>query len=334
MSDVAIVLAEFAVCGAVIVGTGLRLSRLGQVVAERTGLGGTWVGLLLLATVTSLPELVTGASAILLHDVPDIAAGDAIGSCLFNLLILAMLDVRDPEPLTARMHQGHVLAAGFGLVQLGLLGLAIVSGRVMPSILWIGLPSIGFVAVYVLAVRSITESERARLAGVVEEVLPQEPSAMSLRAALMQYAATAGVLVIAASLLPALAEQLAALTGTGQTFIGTTLVAAATSLPEVVVSVAAARLGAIDMAAANLLGSNLFNVVILGIDDLLYTKGPLMAAIGPAHLTALLGTVLMTGIAIVGLTIRARRKRFRLSWDALAIVCAYFVTLALVAQNG
>jgi hypothetical protein len=58
-----------------------------------------------------------------------------------------------------------------------------------------------------------------------------------------------------------------------------------------------------------------------------------MAAIGPAHLTGLLGAVLMTGIAIVGLTVRARRKRFRLSWDALAIVCAYVMTLALVAHN-
>ena len=151
MNEAVLVSTQFAGCAAVIVATGLRLSRLGQVIADRTGLGGTWVGLLLLATVTSLPELVTGASAVVLHDLPDIAAGDAIGSCVFNLLILAMLDVRDPEPLTAKVHQGHVLTAGFGLVQLGLLGLAVVGGTRVPSVFWVGLPSLGLIALYVLA---------------------------------------------------------------------------------------------------------------------------------------------------------------------------------------
>ena len=87
------------------------------------------------------------------------------------------------------------------------------------------------------------------------------------------------------------------------------------------------------MAAANLFGSNLFNVAILGIDDLLYLKGPLLTQVSSTHLITLLGAVLMTAIAIVGLTIRARRKRFRISLDALAMVVVYVGTMMLRARS-
>ena len=87
------------------------------------------------------------------------------------------------------------------------------------------------------------------------------------------------------------------------------------------------------MAAANLFGSNLFNVAILGIDDLLYLKGPLLTQVSSTHLITLLGAVLMTAIAIVGLTIRARRKRFRISLDALAMVVVYVGTMMLLARS-
>lgn len=333
MSPLTTVSLQFAACAAVILVTGVRLSGLGQVIALRTGLGTTWVGLLLLATVTSLPELVTGASAVVVHDLPDIAAGDVVGSCLFNLLILALLDVRHPEPISARIHQGHVLSAGFGLVQFGLLGLALLAGTALPSIGWVGLVSPAFIAIYVIAMRSITAYERARVAEAVEELAGQHQTTMSLRAAGTQYAVVASVLVLAASLLPGLAAQISRLSSVGETFVGTAFVAAATSLPEVVVSVAAARIGALDMAAANLFGSNLFNVAILGIDDLLYLKGPLLTQVSSAHLITLLGAVLMTAIAIVGLTIRTRRKRFRISLDALAMVVVYVGTMMLLASG-
>jgi cation:H+ antiporter len=99
---------EFILCALFIVVAGVRLSCYGDVIAVKTGIGRTWMGVLVMAAVTSLPELVTGASSIVIFDVADIAAGDAIGSCMFNLLILAFLDVREPEPLSARVHQGHV----------------------------------------------------------------------------------------------------------------------------------------------------------------------------------------------------------------------------------
>lgn len=309
----------------------MRLSRYGDLIGARTGLGGTWIGLILMASVTSFPELVTGASAILVFDVPDIAAGDAIGSCMFNLLILALLDARDGEPLSARIHQGHVLAAAFGIVQLGFAALAMLAGPYALRVGWIDIHSLVFVAVYVLAVRTISAFERKRMAEVAEAVGPSVDEAqVSLRDAVARFAGSAVVLVAAATVLPGVGERLSELAGIGQSFVGNVFIAASTSLPEIVVSVAAVRIGAIDMAAANLFGSNVFNIAVLGVDDLLYVRGSLLGVVSRSHFVGLAGAIVMTAVAIIALTYRAQRKRLMFSWDALAMIAVYVLAISLL----
>ena len=334
MTTTSIVLAQFAACAALVLWSGVRLSRYGDIIAEKTGVGGTWVGVILLATVTSLPELVTGASAVLLFGVPDIAAGDAIGSCMFNLVILAMLDVRHPVPLSSKVHHGHVLSASFGIVQLGLVAFAMLAGERAPSLGWLGLHSIGLVVLYAFAARTIFAFEQKRVAEIAEVLTGEVRYAdVTLRRAVFLYAFVAVLLVAAASLLPGIADRLSNVTGLEQTFVGSLFVAVSTSLPEVAVSTAAMRLGALDMAVANLFGSNLFNVAVLGIDDLLYTDGVLLTRVSPDHIVTATAAMTMTGIAVIGLTYRAARKRFRLSWDAFAIVAVYLLALTLLGQT-
>lgn len=324
---------QFVACALAILLAGVRLARYGDIIAEKTGLGGTWLGVLALASVTSLPELITGASSVTYFDLPDIAAGDVIGSCMFNLVILAMLDVRDPRPLSARLHHGHVLSAAFGIVLLGLALLAMAATTRAPIVGWIGLHSVLFIGVYVFAMRTIFVFERSRIAQVTEELAGDvRYGAYTLRQAIGLYAAAAAVLVAAAAALPGVAGRLATLTALGESFVGSIMVATATSLPEVVVSMAAARLGAIDMAVGNLFGSNLFNIAVLGVDDLLYTRGSLLMAVDAAHMATLTAAMVMTAIAIIGLTYRAAHKRFRLSWDSFAIVAVYLLGAALLQR--
>jgi cation:H+ antiporter len=83
----------FALCAAAILVAGTQLSRYGDEIARLTGLGGTWIGMVLLATVTSLPELMTGLSAVTMAGAPEVAVGDVLGSCVFNLAMIALLDV-------------------------------------------------------------------------------------------------------------------------------------------------------------------------------------------------------------------------------------------------
>jgi cation:H+ antiporter len=157
------------------------------------------------------------------------------------------------------------------------------------------------VDLYALAMRTIVRFERLRLDEIAEELRHRD---IPLRRAVLRFLANAAVLVPGAMLLPGIAERLAALS---ESFVGSLFMAVSTSRPEVVVSVTAVRVGAIDMAAANLFGSILFNITLLAFDDLLYLNGPLASAVSPSHLTTILGAIVMTGIAIVGLTLRARQ---------------------------
>lgn len=325
----------FLLASIVILFSGIRLARYGDILAEKTGLGATWMGLVVMAGVTSLPELITGVSGVAIFDVPEVAVGDAIGSCMFNLVILALLDVRDPAPLSARMHQGHVLAAGFGMVQLGLAALAILAGPYAPSVGWVGVHSILMLGVYGFATRLIYSFERSRVSALAAELAGEvRYRDFTLRRALTAYIGAAVVLVVAAAYLPEAAANLAAVTGIEQSFVGSLFVAAATSMPEVVVSVAAARMGAIDLAAGNLFGSNLFNIAVLGVDDLFYTSGTLLANISPVHLVSLTSAALMSAIAVIGLTYRAQRKRYALSWDTFFIVSVYVAGVLLLWRLG
>jgi cation:H+ antiporter len=335
MNTLAIGLTQFAVCTAVIVVSGVRLSRYGDVIAEKSGMGRSWIGLVLMASVTSLPELITGAGSILIYNLPDIAVGDVVGSCMFNLMILAFLDFRDPEPLTARTHQGQVLPAAFGIVMLGLATMAVLAGPDALTIGWFGAHSLIFIGVYAFAMRTVFVFERSQMTEIAEQLTGEiRYGQFTMARASALFALWAGVLVAAALVLPGAAHRLADATGLSQSFVGSLFVAASTSLPEVVVSVAAARLGAVDMAVGNLFGSNLFNIAVLGLDDLLYTAGPLSTAVSRSHLITLSAAMTMGAIAIVGLTYRAKHKRFRLSWDALAIAVVYAGGVLLLAGSN
>ena len=84
---------QFIVCAVLIGLAGFELSRSAHVISIRTGLSGSWIGLALLASVTSLPELVIGITSVTVAQAPNIAVGNALGSCVLNLLFLVLIDV-------------------------------------------------------------------------------------------------------------------------------------------------------------------------------------------------------------------------------------------------
>ncbi len=328
MTDLALIWLQFAVCAALIGFAGPELSRSGDVIAEKTGLSRSWIGLVMLATVTSLPELITGLSAVTVAGVPDIAVGDLMGSCVFNLAILIVLDLlhRD-EPIYRRANVGHILSAGFGIVLIGWAGMSVIlAGHSFSfQIGHVGLYSPILIGLYLIAIRTVFQYERNQREEFVEEVAEQYAD-VTLRQAVRRYLLGAAVLVAAGVWLPFVASDLATAMGWNQTFVGTLFVAAVTSLPEFVVTIAAVRLGALDMAVANLLGSNLFNMLVLAIDDVAYTKGPLLSDISPVHAVSAFSAVIMTGIVVVGLLYRAKTRVFRyVDWISISLFLVYLL---------
>ena len=318
---------QFTIVTAIIVFAGTNLSKYGDIIAAKMGLGRTLIGMTLIAFVTSLPELITGVSSVVL-DLPDIAAGDVLGSCMFNVVIIAILDSTDRKfPISARAQQGQVLGAAFGVAALGLVSIGIVAGRVIPAIGWIGLYSLALVGIYFVAVRLTFLYERRGIAELVEVMAEKVAHDEITRArAFFIFGINAVIIVGAAAYLPHLGESIAEVTGLGQTFVGNMFIALSTSLPELVVSIAALRIGAVDIVFGNIFGSNLFNMLILAIDDIFYVQGPLLERISVYHLISANGAMAMTAIAIVGLTYRAEKKRLYFGWDSLGIVGVYVLT--------
>lgn len=317
----------FLACAVAIGVAGTYLSRYGDVIARRTGMGGSWVGLVLIATVTSLPELATGVSAVTINQAPEIAVGDVLGSCVFNLLLIVVLDLlQRGESVYTRARQGHILAAGFGVVLIGFAGFNVLLAHGGPRWAWghVGLYSPVIVVLYAVAMRTVFRYEASHPEQARDG--PERDRALTLRQALLRYAAAALVVVAAGVWLPYVGKALAAQMGWSQSFVGTLFVAAATSLPEVAVSVAALRIGALDMAIGNLFGSNLFNIFILTIDDALYLKGPLLSDVSPANAVSALSAIMMTGVAIVGLLFRPKMRVFKtVGWASIVLFVFYLL---------
>jgi len=328
---------QFAACAALIGLAGPVLSRSGDIIAEKTGLSRGWIGLILLATVTSLPELATGLSAVTVAGAPEIAVGDALGSCVFNLAILIAIDVlRTDASLFRAARQGHVLSAGFGIVLIGFVGVTILLGQ--HGAAWrlghVSLATPILVVLYAVAARTVFAYERAQMEAFAEKIAEQYPH-VSLRAATLRYAAAAAVVVAAGVWLPFVAAELADTMGWRRTFVGTLLVAGVTSLPELVVALAAVRIGALDMAVASLLGSNLFDMLILALDDLAYLEGPLLARVSGVHAVSALSAMIMTGIVVIGLLYRPQGRLFRaVGWASLALFTVYLLNAYVLFLLG
>jgi cation:H+ antiporter len=323
---------QFIACAGIILVAGTYLSKYGDIIAEKTGLGRTWIRVVLMASVTSLPELVTGISSVALFALPDIAAGNILGACMLNLLMIPVLDfIGGSAPISSRVHQGHILTAGFAILMLAVVSVSALLGTSLPSIGWIGVNSLIFIAIYLLAMRMVFFYEKRRIAEFVKEMAEEvQYRHISKSKAYTMFGLNALLIIGAAIYLPRLGEEIAARTGLGETFVGSVFIALSTTLPELVVSVSALTIGAADMAVGNLFGSNVFNIFVLAIDDLFYTAGPLLARVSGNHLVSSLCAIAALAIAIIGLTYRADKKPTFFAWDSLAILALYVFNVSVL----
>lgn len=320
----------FALCALVIGGAGYQLSRYGDRIADLTGLSRGWIGLILLATATSLPELFTGVSAVALADAPNIAVGNILGATVMNLLLIVLLDFfHRKAPVFTLVSHGHILGAGFSAMMLGLVGFNILLAQQgpQPTFGHVGVYSPVIVLLYLVSLRVVFLYEKGH-----NHAEPEPPGdGITLKAAILRFMLAALVVVAAALVLPFIAEEIAREMGWARGFVGTLFVALVTTLPEIAVTVAALRMGSLDLAIGNLFGSILFNLVILAIDDLFFLDGPLFSNVDMMHAVSALTGVMMTGVAVVGLLYRPTTRLFKsVGWVSLALFSLYMLNAYVI----
>jgi len=320
---------KFAICVAIILLAGRQVARYGDVIAEKTGLGGAWVGVVLVAVATSLPEVFTGISSVTLAKAPDLTVGNLFGANTFNLFNLALLDFAYRRgPLLTAVGSGHLLAAGLSLILVAFSAACLFVSRLvsLPAIGWVGLYTPVIFLLYLLMVRMIFNHERSQHARASDAEALLQYQGVSLKQAYLRYAVAAIFIIGAGVWLALVGKEIAEATGLEQSLVGSLLLGFSTTLPEITVSFSALRLGAVDLCVANMIGSNLLNMTIVGIDDLFYTEGPILDAVSQNHIFTALVVLLMTGIVIVGLVSRPRRKTpLGASWYSLALMAVFLL---------
>lgn len=318
--DLAWIWLQFVLSAGLIVFTATQLARFGDIIAIRTRLGGMFVGLLLLAGATSLPEVLTTISSVS-QDVPNLAAGNLFGSNLFNMLLLALLDLAHrKERILRKAALKHALSGSLAVFLIALV-LFFVQAQFSWSIGWVGIDSLVIMLAYVVAIRLIQENQTGGTEVVSDAGLPD--NFPSLRYGLIGFGLAATALIVITPWMVSVSAQLADATGLGTSFIGTTLVAIVTSLPELVTALAAVKLGADDMAIGNLFGSNLFNMFALGLTDLFYLKGNFLSIIDPSFMLIGMLGLLMTLLGLIGNLTRLERRVLFIEIDSLLLILMY-----------
>ena len=320
---------QFLLLAGAVAVAGSFLAHSADKIAEATGLGRLLIGSLLLAAVTSLPELSVDIAAIRSGYV-DLAAGDLFGSSLMNLLILAVVDlsIRSGRKMLSREGAAHALSATLGIAVTSLAGLAIVTADKLPAatILQMSGWSWAILLTYLFGARMIFINQRisARLvaeshsnnSGLSEEGSTRKPSFLLSS---IIFGAAALVLCFAGPQLAHVASALAEETGLGGTFVGTTFVASLTAI----------RIGAIDLAIGNAFGSNAFNIVLFVPLDFFY-EGSIFLSMSGAHAVTAFTVVLATAIAVLGQLYHGERRLPFIEPDAFLMLFVVLGGLFLI----
>jgi len=324
---------KFAVCTIMIFFSGKRVAKYGDVIAEKTGLSGLWIGVILVAIATSLPEIFTGVGSTVFVNAPDLTVGNLFGANTYNLLNISLLDfLNKGSPLLSSVSIGQLLTAGLSLIPLLIASIGIFLSIRLPqlSFMNISLYSILILIGYLVAIRTIFRFERNQQQ-IMRELKKEEEillkyNGISLKRACILYGVFAIMIAGAGIWLAYIGEDLARLLSLGQNFVGSLFLGFATTLPEITVSVAALRIGAKELAVANMLGSNLFNMAIIFINDALYRKAPIFNFLSQQHIFTGFIVMLMTVIVCTGLILKPKKKtKLGLSNYAIALTAVFIL---------
>jgi cation:H+ antiporter len=305
-----------------------RLVRHADAIADATGIGRLWVGSVLVAAATSLPELFTDVTAAA-RGVPDIGVGDLLGSTLANLAILAALDlVLAGGRLFHAATWSHALLGVTAIVLTSMAGVAIAAGG-WGRLGHVGIDSIAIVLMYLLMMRRLHQHSRSsppRRAG-------DRPGPSGAGRPVFGFALGAAGLFAVAPVLVLAAHAVALEAGVTETFVGTLLVGVATSLPELAASVAAVRLGAFDLAVGNVFGSSAFNMTILLAMDAVYPE-PVLASVARDHLLTVLVAIACMALAVAPMLAKDARGPSSLRMESVLILTAYALAAWLLSPLG
>jgi cation:H+ antiporter len=310
---------------------GTKLAVYGDALAELTGLGRLFVGSILVALATSLPELSTNISAVSLNPPnPAIAIGNVFGANMINLFTfgaVALVFGGSRFLSNVSVEQKYLV---FIAILMTVVGLLFISVPLNASAFNIGLPAGIILIMYVLGMWFIYKKKPDDENSGSDEI----QTTLTLTKAWLLFGVVSAGVVVGGIFLAISTDQIADITGISSGVLGIIAVSIVTTMPEASATIAAARMKAYDLGVAGLFGSCVFNVTIIGYADIFYRDGIITTQGEPAHQIAGLVAV---GLMLIGLAVILGKNKLPkpvLTAGVAAIVVVYLVGAVLVATNG
>ncbi|AST90327.1 MULTISPECIES: sodium:calcium antiporter [Sutcliffiella] len=307
----------------------MKLSKYADHISRNTTLGGAFLGAILLGGATSLPEITTSYTAAIIHN-PDMILGNILGSNLFNLLTLAFINIYF---LKQRIFQFKTKEHLYASILSLFLTVYLLFGLYIQSdihFFGIGLDSILLLVGYGfgLWILSRIPSEKAE----EKEAHPEKMERNSIRGTVIKFIVSCLLIMVFGTLLTLTGDKIAVITGLGSSFVGMFLIAVTTSLPEVVSCIVAVRLGNPSLAIGSVLGSNLFNLFVLGSSDIFYRSGLLLSSVDIFHYFSTFILIIMH-LVVIFVLLRKTTHTPKYVYVSLLIFVLYVVNSLFLLFN-
>jgi cation:H+ antiporter len=335
----------FAVAAGAVWVAGVHLSRSTDVLDTRLGLGEALGGAILLAIATNLPEIAIVVSAALSHSL-GIAIGNILGGIAIQTVVLVILDISIGREAALTTRAASLVLGLEGLLVILVLAISVMGAqlpgdalfaRVEPAALLIA-------AFWVVGVWLVNRARRGLPWHDTTGTAPdgqekprghsKSATEMSLARAGTVFGIGAAVTLAAGVVLEQSGEEIASHLGMTGVVFGATILAAATSLPEISTGLAAVRLGDYQLAVSDIFGGNAFLPVLFLLAGLLSGSAVLpQAQATDIYLTAL--GIVLTVVYLWGLVTRPHRQVWRMGIDSLAVLLLYAAGIAgLIAVSN
>lgn len=328
----------FVAAAAVICVAGTFLTRTADELADATGMGEALFGGVLLGGTTSLPGIVTSVTAA--HQgFGELAVSNALGGIAAQTVFLSIADLSyrraNLEHASAsieNMMSGALLASLLAMVLIAVAGPDISLLGVHPASLLI-LVGYGFGLHLIREARETPHwVPRWTTSTVDDDAGAQEAGEEPVGqwSLWTRFALLAGVVGVSGWFVAHSGIAIVNQTGLSESVVGALLTAVATSLPELVTSVAAVRRGAVTLAVGGILGGNAFDVLFVSFADVAYRRGSIYHAVSLDEIFMVALALLLTSILLLGLLRRERSGVFGIGFESALVLVFYLGGVALL----
>ncbi len=304
---------------------GNKLAKHGDIIGEKTKLGGLWVGSFILAFVTSLPELSTAIFSQTIN-APDMVFGDIFGSNMFNLTILGIVDIMMlKSSVFSKAHGDHSKTVSVIFLVTLIVILSFSLKYLQFKIFGFAVSTLLIILIYVLFQLSLYKRSNEK-----EYTDDLKYEKYELKSSIIAFIVYSLIIIVSSMFLSQSSKQLSIILGLNQTLVGSLFIGIVTSLPELTVTISALKIDALDMAIGDLFGSNLFNVVALAISQPFF-RGNIFTTIqhNKNQISALF-SLLILSLILIGIGNKGEKRIFKLNSIGLLIVLTYILAILYI----